>query len=290
MVLVKIVFISTVWKNRYRILGFFADGQIQQPIFEKKVNEKTKEGAEQISGASIGAAQLAAGAYTGNPNIALNGLSKILPDKAMTLGKEHFLDEENQFTGVKQGLGSLFRPSDYDDTELSIPEEDKMEMDQVDQQVEDEVLVDEEVDDKALEDVLAEINEADPTFDQSLSESDALVSDDVLMSDLSDSDLTNDTEALFEQDEVAMSENEIPIDPTVLSEKMNVTVDNFDELQLSQEEQAYFDHAYDPELIANYSSEVEPIHQIEENFKSLESEETFFDAWEEEQQEPMEDW
>ena len=110
------------------------------------------------------------------------------------------------------------------------------------------------------------------------------------MSDLSDSDLTNDTEALFEQDEVAMSENEIPIDPTVLSEKMNVTVDNFDELQLSQEEQAYFDHAYDPELIANYSSEVEPIHQIEENFKSLESEETFFDAWEEEQQEPMEDW
>ena len=56
---------------------------------------------------------------------------------------------------------------------------------------------------------------------------------------------------------------------------MNVTVDNFDELQLSQEEQAYFDHAYDPELIANYSSEVEPIHQIEENFKSLESEETF---------------
>lgn len=289
MVLVKIVFIRTVWKNRYRVLGFFADGQIQQPIFERKVNEKIKEGTERIGDVGIGATQLAAGAYTGNPTLSVDGLSKILPDKAMNLGREHFMDEENHFTGMKKGLNSFFKQPTYEDSEISVQEEELADVPESDSQLEGN-LSEDEFDDKALADTLAEINEADPEFDHSLSESDSFIPDEILVSDLADSEHSIEPELLMEQD-AEMNDNEIPIDSTVLSEKMNVTVDNFDELQLAQEEQAYFDHAFDPELIANYSPEVEDVNQIEENFRSLEAEDTFFDTWgETNPTDMMEDW
>lgn len=42
-VLVKIILYRKIWKSRYKILSFFSDGQVQQPSFESKMNEKQKK-------------------------------------------------------------------------------------------------------------------------------------------------------------------------------------------------------------------------------------------------------
>ena len=45
-VVVKIVVLRKVWKNKYAILAYFSNGQVSQPVFEQKVeqlSERTKE-------------------------------------------------------------------------------------------------------------------------------------------------------------------------------------------------------------------------------------------------------
>ncbi|WP_306813739.1 hypothetical protein [Enterococcus gallinarum] len=51
-----------------------------------------------------GTAQVAVGPYIGNSGMLVNGATEILPDKALNVGKEHFVDETGQFKGIKQGL------------------------------------------------------------------------------------------------------------------------------------------------------------------------------------------
>ena len=106
-VVVKIVVLRKVWKNKYAILAYFSNGQVSQPVFEQKVeqlSERTKEVA-------TGGAQVALGAYTGNLGMVANGAGNILPnqDKAIEMGQEHFIDDNGSFTGVKAGLQSIFR-------------------------------------------------------------------------------------------------------------------------------------------------------------------------------------
>ena len=42
-VVVKIVVLRKVWKNKYAILAYFSNGQVSQPVFEQKWNSCLNE-------------------------------------------------------------------------------------------------------------------------------------------------------------------------------------------------------------------------------------------------------
>lgn len=285
MILVKIILLRTVWKNRYRLLRFFSDGQIEQPIFEKQVSEKVKEGAERIDEIGVGTAQVAAGAYTGNLSMALNGASVLLPDKALNLGKEHFVDENGQFSGVKQGVQSFFKQGESEESGTSVYQEEindlkeSKEHSENEEAVKEEPMKEEPLNDKAMEDVLTEIDENDPEVDLSLRESDELNFEPLAQELPPEPELAMDTETLatIEREEI----NE-PHSPEMM-DNFNVTVDNFDELAFEQEEKAYFDYEQDQALLANYEPPMNAMDQSEENFQSLESEGEFFGVLEKSQ-------
>lgn len=111
--LVKIILYRKIWKSRYKILSFFSDGQVQQPSFESKMNEKTKETVERTGEIGVGAVKAGIGASTGNLALAADGASHLMPkhDKALNLAKDHFIDDNGQFAGVKTGLNSLLNRS-----------------------------------------------------------------------------------------------------------------------------------------------------------------------------------
>ncbi|MDU1888099.1 MAG: hypothetical protein E6765_10575, partial [Enterococcus faecalis] len=112
-VLVKIILYRKIWKSRYKILSFFSDGQVQQPSFESKMNEKTKETVERTGEIGVGAVKAGIGASTGNLALAADGASHLMPkhDKALNLAKDHFIDDNGQFAGVRTGLNSLLNRS-----------------------------------------------------------------------------------------------------------------------------------------------------------------------------------
>ncbi|MGM0324099.1 hypothetical protein IGJ18_001606 [Enterococcus sp. AZ078] len=292
MIVVKIVVIKTLWKNRYRILRFFSDGQIQQPIFEKQVNEKMRAGAERIGEIGVGTAQMATGAYTGNLGMALNGASAILPDKALNLGKEHFVDENGQFTGVKPGIQSLFKQGENEGIESSIYQEANEEKDANEQSEKEESIIEEPSDDKAMADILTEIPIEDPE-DRSLAESDELTLEPLEQELPPEPELAIDTETLatIEQGEKeAKEEFDEPQNPEMM-DNLNVTVDNLDELAFAQAEKAYFDQEQDQEFLANYEPLINGINQEDNNLKGLEAEASFFDEIKEKSiGEKMEDW
>ncbi|MGC6769511.1 hypothetical protein [Enterococcus sp. LJL51] len=114
LVIIKVVFLKKLWKNRYKILSYFSDGQLEMPAVEKLVNEKTTEMKERAGEVGMGAVQVAAGVYTGNMAMVANGASSIAPkaDKAINLGKEHFMDEDNSFVGFKEGVKNWMSGND----------------------------------------------------------------------------------------------------------------------------------------------------------------------------------
>ncbi|EOI6521007.1 hypothetical protein ACMUWU_000735 [Enterococcus faecalis] len=295
--LVKIILYRKIWKSRYKILSFFSDGQVQQPSFESKMNEKTKETVERTGEIGVGAVKAGIGASTGNLALAADGASHLMPkhDKALNLAQDHFIDYNGQFAGVKTGLNSLLNRSTQEEQQPLkddlLPKEEIVEVEEP-TNVDNEGL--EEIEDKALTDEVDNFEDStDDEMDNSLEEIDVSVLDETVSdSDTSLADESNiELEPIIENEldsldsSVESSENgrEDPIhevDEQEIADNLNVTVDNFDELAFAREERAFFDGGEDSELITNNNDSLNNVYsfyQTEENFNNLEqTEEQFF--------------
>ena len=295
--LVKIILYRKIWKSRYKILSFFSDGQVQQPSFESKMNEKTKETVERTGEIGVGAVKAGIGASTGNLALAADGASHLMPkhDKALNLAQDHFIDYNGQFAGVKTGLNSLLNRSTQEEQQPLkddlLPKEEIVEVEEP-TNVDNEGL--EEIEDKALTDEVDNFEDStDDEMDNSLEEIDVPVLDETVSdSDTSLADESNiELEPIIENEldsldsSVESSENgrEEPIhevDEQEIADNLNVTVDNFDELAFAREERAFFDGGEDSELITNNNDSLNNVYsfyQTEENFNNLEqTEEQFF--------------
>ncbi|MCC4085406.1 hypothetical protein [Enterococcus faecalis] len=295
--LVKIILYRKIWKSRYKILSFFSDGQVQQPSFESKMNEKTKETVEHTGEIGVGAVKAGIGASTGNLALAADGASHLMPkhDKALNLAKDHFIDDNGQFAGVKTGLNSLLNRSTQEEQQPfkddMLPEEEIVEVEEP-TNVDNEEL--EEIEDKALTDEVDNFEDlTDDEADNSLEEIDVPVLDETVSdSDTSLADesnielepiIENELDSLDSSVESSENDGEEPIhevDEQEIADNLNVTVDNFDELAFAREERAFFDGGEDSELITNNNdllNNVYSFYQTEENFNNLEqTEEQFF--------------
>ncbi|MDR4028757.1 MAG: hypothetical protein Q3W94_00480, partial [Enterococcus sp.] len=264
--LVKIILYRKIWKSRYKILSFFSDGQVQQPSFESKMNEKTKETVERTGEIGVGAVKAGIGASTGNLALAADGASHLMPkhDKALNLAKDHFIDDNGQFAGVKTGLNSLLNRSTQEEQQ---PFKDEEEIAEVEEptNVDNEEL--EEIEDKALTDEVDNFEDStDDEMDNSLEEFDVPVLDenvsdfdtDTSLADENNIELEpiieNELDSLDSSVESSENDREEPIqelDEQEIADNLNVRVDNFDELAFAREERAFFDGGEDSELITN---------------------------------------
>ncbi len=286
--LVKIILYRKIWKSRYKILSFFSDGQVQQPSFESKMNEKTKETVERTGEIGVGAVKAGIGASTGNLALAADGASHLMPkhDKALNLAKDHFIDDNGQFAGVKTGLNSLLNRSTQEEQQ---PFKDDMLPDEEIAEVEEPTNVDneelEEIEDKALTDeVDNSLEEFDvPVLDENVSDFDT----DTSLADENNIELEpiieNELDSLDSSLDSSENDREEPIqelDEQEIADNLNVRVDNFDELAFAREERAFFDGGEDSELITNNNDSLNNVYsfyQTEENFNNLEqTEEQFF--------------
>ena len=296
-VLVKIILYRKIWKSRYKILSFFSDGQVQQPSFESKMNEKTKETVERTGEIGVGAVKAGIGASTGNLALAADGASHLMPkhDKALNLAQDHFIDDNGQFAGVKTGLNSLLNRSTQEEQQ---PLKDDLLTEKEIVEVEEPTNVDneelEEIEDRALTDEVDNFEDlTDDEADNSLEEIDVPVLDETVSdSDTSLADESNiELEPIIENEldsldsSVESSENDREVlnqelDEQEIADNLNVRVDNFDELAFAREERAFFDGGEDSELITNNNDSLNNVYsfyQTEENFNNLEqTEEQFF--------------
>ncbi|MDN3196690.1 hypothetical protein [Enterococcus faecalis] len=297
--LVKIILYRKIWKSRYKILSFFSDGQVQQPSFESKMNEKTKETVERTGEIGVGAVKTGIGASTGNLALAADGASHLMPkhDKALNLAKDHFIDDNGQFAGVKTGLNSLLNRSTQEEQQPfkddMLPEEEIAEVEEP-TNVDNEEL--EEIEDKALTDEVDNFEDStDDEMDNSLEEFDVPVLDETVSDFDTDTSLAdennielepiieNELDSLDSSVESSENDREEPIqelDEQEIADNLNVRVDNFDELAFAREERAFFDGGEDSELITNNNDSLNNVYsfyQTEENFNNLEqTEEQFF--------------
>lgn len=297
--LVKIILYRKIWKSRYKILSFFSDGQVQQPSFESKMNEKTKETVERTGEIGVGAVKAGIGASTGDLALAADGASHLMPkhDKALNLAKDHFIDDNGQFAGVKTGLNSLLNRSTQEEQQ---PFKDDMLPDEEIGEVEEPTNVDneelEEIEDKALTDEVDNFEDStDDEMDNSLEEFDVPVLDenvsdfdtDTSLADENNIELEpiieNELDSLDSSLDSSENDREEPIqelDEQEIADNLNVRVDNFDELAFAREERAFFDGGEDSELITNNNDSLNNVYsfyQTEENFNNLEqTEEQFF--------------
>ncbi|EGO8372087.1 TPA: hypothetical protein ACMUA7_002562 [Enterococcus faecalis] len=297
--LVKIILYRKIWKSRYKILSFFSDGQVQQPSFESKMNEKTKETVERTGEIGVGAVKAGIGASTGNLALAADSASHLMPkhDKALNLAKDHFIDDNGQFAGVKTGLNSLLNRSTQEEQQ---PFKDNMLPEEEIAEVEEPINVDneelEEIEDKALTDEVDNFEDStDDEMDNSLEEFDVPVLDenvsdfdtDTSLADENNIELEpiieNELDSLDSSVESSENDREEPIqelDEQEIADNLNVRVDNFDELAFAREERAFFDGGEDSELITNNNDSLNNVYsfyQTEENFNNLEqTEEQFF--------------
>ncbi|MDN3166103.1 hypothetical protein P0E76_12325 [Enterococcus faecalis] len=295
--LVKIMLYRKIWKSRYKILSFFSDGQVQQPSFESKMSEKTKETFERTGEIGVGAVKAGIGASTGNLALAADGASHLMPkhDKALNLAQDHFIDDNGQFAGVKTGLNSLLNRSTQEEQQ---PLKDDLLTEKEIVEVEEPTNVDneelEEIEDRALTDEVDNFEDlTDDEADNSLEEIDVPVLDETVSdSDTSLADESNiELEPIIENEldsldsSVESSENDREVlnqelDKQEIADNLNVRVDNFDELAFAREERAFFDGGEDSEFITNNNDSLNNVYsfyQTEENFNNLEqTEEQFF--------------
>ncbi|ELU9018605.1 hypothetical protein HRH51_10985 [Enterococcus faecalis] len=284
--LVKIILYRKIWKSRYKILSFFSDGQVQQPSFESKMNEKTKETVERTGEIGVGAVKAGIGASTGNLALAADGASHLMPkhDKALNLAKDHFIDDNGQFAGVKTGLNSLLNR--YTQEEQQPLKDDLLTEEEI-VEVEEPTNVDneelEEIEDKALTDeVDNSLEKIDvPVLDETVSDSDTSLADESNIE--LESIIENELDSLDSSVESSENDREVlnqELDKQEIADNLNVRVDNFDELAFAREERAFFDGGEDSELIANNNDSLNNVYsfyQTEENFNNLEqTEEQFF--------------
>ncbi|MEB8084556.1 hypothetical protein [Enterococcus faecalis] len=295
--LVKIILYRKIWKSRYKILSFFSDGQVQQPSFESKMNEKTKETVERTGEIGVGAVKAGIGASTGNLALAADGASHLMPkhDKALNLAQDHFIDDNGQFAGVKTGLNSLLNR--YTQEEQQPLKDDLLTEEEI-VEVEEPTNVDneelEEIEDKALTDEVDNFEDlTDDEADNSLEEIDVPVLDetvsdfDTSLADESNIELEpiieNELDSLDSSVESSENDREVlnqELDKQEIADNLNVRVDNFDELAFAREERAFFDGGEVSELITNNNDSLNNVYsfyQTEENFNNLEqTEEQFF--------------
>ncbi|MTD40079.1 hypothetical protein GIX45_15970 [Erwinia sp. CPCC 100877] len=92
LIIIKYVLYKSIWKNKYELLSYFTNNQIEQPEVLAEVQERAAEKAEQVKEVGIGGAELAVGAYTGNQMLMMDGVNKLMPDRAMNLGRYNFKD------------------------------------------------------------------------------------------------------------------------------------------------------------------------------------------------------
>lgn len=315
-VLLKIFVYRKLWKNRYKVLEFFTDGQLKEPSFEKKVSEKVEKVKDRAKDRALemghGAIETYVGATTGNVGMAVDGINKIMPeqDKALNLSDSRFeeetgavepFDEENEEMSEMEDVleNGLEDGEVFDELEEEEELEDSAlldEMDVFDEEPEDSALLDET---EAFNEIPEEVSVED--LDKSLEEMDMPVLDEQEIQ-LTDDEL--DVDALVEGELEAMEnaqvdeaniDNLMETESPELIDSMNVTVDNFDELAFAREERAYFDHGGDEELINNYAgsgqNNVYSFYQTEENFHNLEQmEEEFFGSRLSGTEDVEEDW
>ncbi|EGO6010525.1 hypothetical protein ACX35A_001791 [Enterococcus faecalis] len=261
-VVVKIVVLRKVWKNKYAILAYFSNGQVSEPVFEQKVEQM----AERTKEVSTGGAQVAIGAYTGDMGMVANGVGKVLPnqDKAIELGQEHFVDDNGEFVGVKSGLQSILsQPAVEKEQDLTNEEHfSEVEMESIDHELTD---IDE----------IGQTELDSDGLDNSIVELEPMVSEDLVM----DSDnVVPDVDV-----ELAPVE-EVGEEPPVKEEESlgydKVVVSNIDELAMAREERAYFDGGEEQELVETNGVEsvnnVYPFVQTEEYLANLEQTEVQF--------------
>ena len=261
-VVVKIVVLRKVWKNKYAILAYFSNGQVSEPVFEQKVEQM----AERTKEVSTGGAQVAIGAYTGDMGMVANGVGKVLPnqDKAIELGQEHFVDDNGEFVGVKSGLQSIFSQSAVEKEQDLTNEEhfSEVEMESIDHELTD---IDE----------IGQTELDSAGLDNSIVELEPMVSEDLVM----DSDnVVPDVDV-----ELAPVE-EVGEEPPVKEEESlgydKVVVSNIDELAMAREERAYFDGGKEQELVETNGVEsvnnIYPFVQTEEYLANLEQTEAQF--------------
>ena len=277
-VVVKIVVLRKVWKNKYAILAYFSNGQVSQPVFEQKVeqlSERTKEVA-------TGGAQVALGAYTGNLGMVANGAGNILPnqDKAIEMGQEHFIDDNGSFTGVKAGLQSIFRQPVTEEEQGELNEEQFS-----------------EVETESIDHELTDIEE----IGQTELESDSLDNSIIELEPMTSEDLVVDVDNMSSDIDVELaSVEEVGEEPPMNAEEYsgydNVIVTNFDELAMAREEYDYFDGGKEQELVETNGVElvnnIYPFVQTEEYLANLEQTEAqFFGTDEfEKELEQIEEW
>ncbi|WP_430596791.1 hypothetical protein [Enterococcus sp. DIV0175] len=317
MIIVKFIFLRKLWKNRYRILTYFSDGQIEEPVFESKVTEKVQETAE----LGVNAGKVGLGVYTGNIPLALEGASNLLPqnDKALNLSREYFA-YGNGTSELGQSLSSLFKKRTEGEGDLPIETEDIVETEDVPEGVSevetpnDNFVSEENQDDDLLEadietlDSEGEMNEPDlGIYDEASLPSELEIEADMLdVPELDQLEEQNNEDYSIELEPSEKSEMESiereniessePISNDVAENSMNVVVDNFDELQFERDERAYFDGESDQELIVgnteNSLNNVLSFYHSEENFRNLEAteEEFFGSTFEEERIDFAEGW
>ncbi|EON3097304.1 hypothetical protein ACNG4P_002466 [Enterococcus faecalis] len=261
-VVVKIVVLRKVWKNKYAILTYFSNGQVSQPVFEQKVKQvrdRTKEVA-------TGGAEIALGAYTGNMGMVANGAGNILPnqDKAIEMGQEHFIDDNGEFVGVKSGLQSIFRQPLTEEEKGLMNEEhfSEVETESIDHELTDiDELGQRELDSDSL--------------DKSIVELEPMTSEDLVVD--SDNVVPDVDVELAPVEEVG---EEPPVKYEESSDYNSVVVSNIDELAMAREERAYFDGGKEQELVETNGVEsvnnIYPFVQTEEYLANLEQTEARF--------------
>ncbi|MFB8499256.1 hypothetical protein ACFC42_14565, partial [Enterococcus faecalis] len=207
-------------------------------------------------------------------------------DKALNLAKDHFIDDNGQFAGVKTGLNSLLNRSTQEEQQPfkddMLPEEEIAEVEEP-TNVDNEEL--EEIEDKALTDEVDNFEDStDDEMDNSLEEFDVPVLDenvsdfdtDTSLADENNIELEpiieNELDSLDSSVESSENDREEPIqelDEQEIADNLNVRVDNFDELAFAREERAFFDGGEDSELITNNNDSLNNVYsfyQTEENF------------------------
>ncbi|WP_348922170.1 hypothetical protein [Enterococcus rotai] len=164
LIIIKFFLYKSIWKNKYELLAFFTDNKVEQPELLQKTEEKVEERKERAKEIGIGGAELAAGAYTGNQMLMMDGANKMMSnDRAMNLGRYNFKDSDlNEPEGqnrldewVDDQEGSLTVPSENPLKDVEFVEKDNDSMTDFEPEAEIE-MEDVDVDHSLVDDKMAE--------------------------------------------------------------------------------------------------------------------------------------
>ena len=254
--IMKFVVIKAIWKNRYRLVNFFLGGGIEVniPAFEQKFDKalgdfKTK---------AVSASEMVAGAYTGNPQLAMDGMNGFNSgdngtfDKALDYSATQWHNDpamdgfyQNKISDVplneEEVLASL-----QDETELPVDLEEFKDVGDI-ENIEDK---DEELEDSSLSDESDELGECEnpeEIEDASVLDEDANESEIIGVNDNADSEEIEDASV---QDEGLGQFTETDIDESEINALLQ---------QMDDEKQAIVDNMPD-----DMDSVIEMTTQIEE--------------------------